>query len=182
MPMTRVHRRADLVAHRRQERALGLVGGLGGRTCLALALRDAQLLERAQDDGADKDERNRRRAQDARPVGELERAGVDRHEVADQAPQQVRPPDHRVQREEQRRPPRRRDVRAATRATTPRSRRPRRGSTRRRKTTIGATVPEAVDLPQRDEQQEQHARDDHPAVPARCALAHLQQLRRGQER
>ena len=26
----RVHRRADLVAHGRQERALGLVGGLGG--------------------------------------------------------------------------------------------------------------------------------------------------------
>ena len=25
-----IHRRADLVAHRRQERALGLVGGLGG--------------------------------------------------------------------------------------------------------------------------------------------------------
>ena len=30
-------------------------------------------------------------------------------------------------------------------------------------------------------QQEQHARDDHPAVPARCALAQPQQLRRGQE-
>ncbi len=48
-----VHRRADLVAHRRQEGALGLVGSLGGSACLALALRAAQLLERAQDDGAD---------------------------------------------------------------------------------------------------------------------------------
>jgi hypothetical protein len=78
-----VHRRADLVAHRRQERALGLVGGLGCSAGLTLALRDAQLLESAQDDGADKDERNRRRAQARRPVAELERAGVDGDEVAD---------------------------------------------------------------------------------------------------
>ncbi len=50
---------------------------------------------------------------------------------------------------------------------------------RRGKTTVEGA--RGVDLPQRDVQQEQHARDEHPAVPARCALAQLQQLRRGQD-
>ena len=41
-----VHRRADLVAHGRQERALGLVGGLGGGARLLRLLEQARVLDR----------------------------------------------------------------------------------------------------------------------------------------
>ena len=44
--------------------------------CLALALRAAQLLERAQDDGADKDERNRRRRSEGSPIAPPRTGGV----------------------------------------------------------------------------------------------------------
>ena len=42
----RVHRRADLVAHRREERALGLVGGLGGGARFLGLLEQAGVLDR----------------------------------------------------------------------------------------------------------------------------------------
>ena len=41
-----VHRRPDLVTHRRQERALGLVRGLGGGACLLGLLEQARVLDR----------------------------------------------------------------------------------------------------------------------------------------
>ncbi len=45
MPMTRVHRRADLVAHRGEERALRIVGGLGLRTGLPRIVEQPRVLD-----------------------------------------------------------------------------------------------------------------------------------------
>ena len=49
------------------------VGRLGGGTCLAHALRASQLLECAQDDGAEKDELNRSACPGQHPFAEFER-------------------------------------------------------------------------------------------------------------